>query len=66
MIRLYLTILKLRAVDNYYRVSVISGGIICRLLFPYIGDWSLIIAGLLGGTIGLFTSYLVQKGNSNV
>jgi predicted branched-subunit amino acid permease len=63
---LYLTILMLRAVEIYYRVAVISGGIICPLLFPYIGDWSLIIAGLFGGTIGLFTSYLVQKGNSNV
>ena len=63
---LYLTILMLRAVEIYYRVAVISGGIICPALFPYIGDWSLIIAGLLGGTIGLLTSYLVQKGNNNV
>jgi hypothetical protein len=63
---LYLTILMLRAVEIYYRVAVFSGGIICPILFPYIGDWSLILAGLFGGTIGVITSYLLPKWSSNV
>jgi len=63
---LYLTILMLRTVEIYYRVAVVSGGIICPILYPYISDWSLIIAGLFGGTLGLLTSYLVTKRNSNV
>ena len=61
-----LTILMLRAVEIYYRVAVVSGGIICPILFPYLGDWSLILAGLFGGTIGVITSYLLPKWSSNV
>ena len=63
---LYLTILMLRAVEIYYRVAVFSGGITFPILFPYIGDWSLILAGLFGGTIGVITSYLLPKWSSNV
>ena len=62
---LYLTILMLRAVEIYYRVAVISGGIICPILFPYFGDWSLIIAGLCGGTLGLGVNHFLNKSKAN-
>jgi len=60
-----LTILMLRAVEIYYRVAVISGGIICPILFPYFSDWSLIIAGLCGGTLGLVVNYFLDKSKIN-
>ena len=62
---LYITILMLRAVELFYRVAVISGGLIGPVLFPYTGDWSIIIAGISGGTIGLCVNYFVEKGNKN-
>ena len=55
----------LRAVELYYRVAVVSGGIIGPILYPYIGDWSIIIGGLVGGTLGLLINYLLKKGKSN-
>ena len=63
---LYLTILMLRAIEIYYRLAVVTGGIIGPLLFPYIGDWSLIVAGLVGGSVGLMVSYLLNKDKINV
>ena len=63
---LYLTILMLRAIEIYYRLAVVTGGIIGPLLFPYIGDWSLIVAGLVGGSVGLMISYLLNKDKINV
>ena len=62
---LYITILMLRAVELYYRIAVVSGGIIGPLLYPYIGDWSIIIGGLVGGTLGLLINHLIQKGKSD-
>ena len=62
---LYITILMLRAVELYYRVAVVSGGIVGPILYPYIGDWSIIIGGLVGGTLGLLINYLLKKGKSN-
>ena len=62
---LYITILMLRAVELYYRIAVVSGGIIGPILYPYIGDWSIIIGGLVGGTLGLLINYLIQKGKSD-
>ena len=62
---LYITILMLRAVELYYRIAVVSGGIIGPILYPYIGDWSIIIGGLVGGTVGLLINYLIQKGKSD-
>jgi predicted branched-subunit amino acid permease len=62
---LYLTILMLRAVEIYYRVAVISGGVICPILFPYFSDWSLIIAGLCGGTLGLAVNHFLNKSKAN-
>ena len=55
----------LRAIELYYRVAVVSGGIIGPILHPYIGDWSIIIGGLVGGTLGLLINYLLKKGKSN-
>ena len=63
---LYLTILMLRAVEIYYRLAVVTGGIIGPILYPYIGDWSLIIAGLVGGSTGLMISYYFNKDKINV
>ena len=62
---LYITILMLRAVELYYRIAVVSGGIIGPILYPYIGDWSIIIGGLVGGTLGLLINHLIQKGKSD-
>ena len=62
---LYITILMLRAVELYYRIAVVSGGIIGPILYPYIGDWSIIIGGLVGGTVGLLINHLIQKGKSD-
>jgi hypothetical protein len=44
---------------------VISGGVICPILFPYFNDWSLIIAGLCGGTLGLAVNHFLNKSKAN-
>ena len=62
---LYITILMLRAVELYYRIAVVSGGIIGPILYPYIGDWSIIVGGLVGGTLGILINHLIQKGKSD-
>jgi hypothetical protein len=59
---LYITILMLKATDIFYRVAVVSGGILGPILFPYIGDWSIIISGFIGATFGLF-AHKIQTTN---
>ena len=59
---LYITILMLKATDVFYRVAVVSGGILGPILFPYIGDWSIIISGFIGATFGLF-AHKIQTTN---
>jgi hypothetical protein len=46
-------------------VAVISGGIIGPILFPYIGDWSIIVSGFIGGSIGLIADTIQKKNRSN-
>ena len=59
---LYITILMLKATDIFYRFAVVSGGILGPILFPYIGDWSIIISGFIGATIGLL-AHKIQTRN---
>ena len=62
---LYITILMLRTTDLFYRMAVISGGIIGPILYPYIGDWSIIVSGFLGGSIGLIADTIQRKSRLN-
>ena len=54
-IYIFLLIFGTRNVAN--RISVLLGGIMCALLYPLLGEMSIIISGIAGGT----TAYLVSR-----
>ena len=62
---LYITILMLRTTDLFIEWPLSAGGIIGPILYPYIGDWSIIVSGFFGGSIGLIADTIQKKNRSN-
>ncbi|MGC6440382.1 MAG: AzlC family ABC transporter permease [Candidatus Puniceispirillaceae bacterium] len=50
----YLMLLIINARQKANRLAVIIGGILCPMLYPLFGSWSILIAGVIGGTIAFF------------
>ena len=50
----YLMLLIVNARQKANRFAVLAGGMLCPLLYPFLGSWSILIAGVIGGTIAFF------------
>ena len=49
---------KLRSIGTAacppYHLAVVIGGTLCPLLYPLAGDWAILYAGFVGGTLSAF------------
>jgi predicted branched-subunit amino acid permease len=50
---IYILLLVLNSRQTINRLAVISGAFICPFLYPFLGSWSVLVAGVLGGTLAL-------------
>ena len=57
----YLMLLVINARQRSNRLAVIVGGILCPILFPFFGSWSILMAGVIGGTIAFFLDNVLAK-----
>lgn len=48
---LYILMMVINARRIRNRLAGLAGGILCPVLFPLIGEWAILAAGLLGGTL---------------
>ena len=58
---LYILLLIISSKDNINRLSVILGGTIVPLIFPFFLEWSILIGGLFAGSIAFGYSILANK-----
>ena len=58
---LYILLLIISSKDNINRLSVILGGTIVPLIFPFFLEWSILIGGLFAGSIAFGYSFLANK-----
>ncbi len=62
---IYILLLVINSRQTMNRLAVVIGGSLCPFFYIVIGSWSVLAAGLIGGTMamGLFTYF--QRKNSN-
>ncbi len=62
---IYILLLVMNSRQTINRLAVVIGGSLCPFFYVYMGSWSVLVAGLIGGTIamGLFT--YIQRRNCN-
>jgi predicted branched-subunit amino acid permease len=48
---LYILLMVIKARRLMMRIAGAFGGILCPLLYPFLGEWSILIGGLIGGTL---------------
>jgi len=48
---LYILMMVINARRVRNRLAGLAGGVLCPILFPLIGEWAILAAGLLGGTL---------------
>lgn len=51
---LYLLLLIINAKQTTNKLAVVIGGTLCPLLYPLAGDWAILCAGFVGGTLSAF------------
>ena len=51
---LYLLLLIINAKQTTNKLAVVIGGTLCPLLYPLAGDWAILYAGFVGGTLSAF------------
>jgi predicted branched-subunit amino acid permease len=50
---LYILLLVMNARHTINRLAAVIGGTICPLIYPLTADWSILIAGVIGGSIAM-------------
>ena len=58
---IYIFLLITTARQKANRLAVLFGGVLCPVLHSFAGEWSILIAGILGGTIAFFYSRYIAK-----
>ena len=59
---LYILLMVINARVKDHRTAAILGGGLCPLTFPIIGEWSILFAGIVGGSLVVATRYgFLQK-----
>ena len=60
---IYILLLVINSRQTINRLAVVIGGSICPFLYVALGSWSVLAAGLIGGTtaMGLFTHFQKRK-----
>ena len=60
---IYIFLLISTARHKANRLAVIFGGILCPLFYPMAGEWSVLFAGVTGGTLALGFGRIIAKWN---
>ncbi len=60
MTPLYILLLVINSKDKINRISVMLGGTIVPVIYPFLSEWSILLGGFLGGSIA-FGFGLVEK-----
>ena len=53
MTPMYILLMVINARQMIHRYAGICGGILCPLAFPMIGEWGILLGGIVGGTIAV-------------
>lgn len=48
---LYILLMVINARRMMMRAAGVLGGVLCPLLYPFIGEWSILVGGLVGGSL---------------
>ena len=54
---LYILLLVVNSKDNLNRSAVYTGGILAIIFYPIVGTWSILISGILGGSLATYIFY---------
>ena len=54
MTPMYILLMVINARQVIHRLAGVCGGILCPLAFPMIGEWGILLGGIVGGTIALW------------
>ncbi|MDB2390160.1 AzlC family ABC transporter permease [Alphaproteobacteria bacterium] len=55
---LYILLLVVNARQTINRLSAVIGGTLCPLIYPLAADWSILIAGMIGGSLAMFIFHI--------
>ena len=61
MTPLYILLLVINAKQTINRLSVVIGGVLSPLFYPFVGSWCILYAGIIGGVAGLLIIKLTQR-----
>ena len=62
-IPLYLMILMLNAKEKMYIVTIISSGVLLVIFYPILGNWSILLAGLMSSIPGYLSGKYLKHDN---
>ena len=62
-IPLYLMILMLNAKEKMYIVTIISSGVLLIIFYPILGNWSILLAGLMSSIPGYLSGKYLKHDN---
>ena len=58
---IYIFLLITTARQKANRLAVAFGGILCPVFYPLAGEWSIFMAGVIGGTLAIgFTRFIAK------
>ena len=58
---IYIFLLIATARQKANRLAVMFGGILCPLFYPIVGEWSILLAGVTGGTLAIGCGRITAK-----
>ena len=58
---IYILLLIMNARQKANRLAVVLGGALSPILFPLIGEWAILVAGVIGGTLATLYGRFVAK-----
>ena len=58
---IYIFLLIATARQKANRLAVLFGGLLCPLLYPMAGEWSILLAGMIGGTLAIAYARYIAK-----
>ena len=58
---IYILLLIINARQKANRLAVLIGGVLSPVFFPFAGEWAILIAGILGGSLASLYSRFIAK-----
>ena len=58
---IYILLLIINARQKANRLAVVFGGALSPVFFPFVGEWAILLAGLIGGTLASLYGRFIAK-----